>query len=1172
MLRNLKSFNLPEVEEKVIQFWKEKNIVAKALFDSKGKKKTFVFWEGPPSANGRPGIHHMLSRVVKDVFLRFRAMEGFFVPRKAGWDAHGLPVEIEAEKALGLSSKKDIEKFGIREFNLKAKEIVFKYKDEWEKITERTGFWLDLKNPYITYDNRFIESLWWVFSTLYKKGFLKESYKVNPYCPRCQTGLASHELGQPGVYRTVEDNSVYLKLPLKGKKNENLLVWTTTPWTLPANVAVAVKPAALYEKFKIGDEYFWALRLPSILSALATGEKITGKDMVGWKYIAPYPFRKTPHLPFECHQVLTADFVSVEDGTGMVHIAPTFGEDDFSLVTSKGKNFSILETLLPDGTMAKGVIGEGKFFKEADLLIIADLEKRGFLLAKEKISHEYPFCWRCSSPLVYFARRAWFFEMSRLRRELKKANDSVNWVPGHIKEGRFGEWIGQAKDWAISRERYWGTPLPIWKCDKCDELTVAGCLDDLNTHRQNPSATFFLMRHGQARANVEKWIASGKEDGKWISRLTDKGKKDAEKCIGELKKKNIDFIFCSPYERAKETARIISSLIGVKVIIDKRLSEIQLGALNRKPVSTYEEFYKKAEDRFTSAPEKGESLVQVRRRMYDFVREINGKHPGKNILVVSHGDPLWMMEASLKHISFSEAMFLSNFKTGEMRCFISDNFPVDGEGNLDLHRPFVDEIKLSCKKCGGIARRVSEVADVWFDSGAMPYANIHWPFSQNQKSPISLSQNRERAKTKNQKFPEAFPADFISEGIDQTRGWFYTLMAVSVMLGFGAPYRNVVSLGLLLDKNGQKMSKSKGNVVDPWSMIQKYGADAMRWYFYTVNDPGDSKNFNETDILKASRKFLLLFYNSFAFFDLYGVYGISIEKPPETKNVLDIWILARLSETLLNAKKSMENYDVLKAAVALQDLCDDLSRWYIRRSRRRFQKPESQRDLKEASQVLGFVLLSLSKAAAPFVPFFAESVYQSLKKIGKFAAKESVHLENFPQYLISPKKRVILPRMAAARDIASKILARRAEEKIKIRQPLAKLTMRDSVLAKEKGIISILKGEVNVKEVKVDKTLKEEFLLDTILTPELKAEGILRECLRLIQDLRQEAGFAPKDRIALYLKTERNLETLLKSNAVFIRKEVNAVSLEFKKAFKYDAEINTKFENVPFYAAVKKTK
>jgi isoleucyl-tRNA synthetase len=1175
MLKNLKSFNAPEIEEKVLQLWQEKHVFEKTLQPKKGKKpKTFHFWEGPPYANGRPGIHHVLARVFKDVFLRYKTMRGFVVPRKAGWDTHGLPIEIAAEKELGVSTKREIEKLGIEAFNKAAKKSIFKYQDEWEKLTERIGYWLDLDNAYRTYTPDFVESLWWVFAEINKRGYLKESYKVMPYCPRCQTVLSSHELGQPGVYQSVKDPSVYLKFPLKGKKNEYLLVWTTTPWTLSANVAVAVGNDVEYTRYVIDGESLWAHTIPEKLlegKKVEKKETVKGKKLVGLEYHPLFEYPEDLSLPITPYTVVSADFVSTEDGTGLVHIAPSFGEDDFNLIFADGFDgqYTLPRTIEENGVVTKGMPGAGLFVKDADPVILQDLEQRGLVFVSLKEEHEYPHCWRCQTPLVYAARESWFFEVSRLRKQMVSANKKVTWVPDHIKEGRFGEWIANARDWAISRERFWGTPLPIWRCDDCAATHVADSLAYLNTHQTKDPNTFYLMRHGEADANTGDWIASEEKKGSTISKLTKKGKEQVAVAAKKLQKEHIDIILHSPFHRTKETASIIGKELGVKITEDKRLVELHVGEFAGKKISDYHAFFENDMERFTKAPEKAETLAQVRERMYQALRDINAQHEGKNILIVSHGDCLWMLQSALQHIPFEETFAMKYPKVGLFEKATIDNYPTDEYGNVDIHRPYVDSIELACPVCKGTSRRVEGVADVWFDSGAMPYGSTHFPFALNSKSEI---RNTKKKENKNME-PEGFPADFIAEGIDQTRGWFYTLMAVSVLLGLKEPYKTVMSLGLVLDKGGQKMSKSRGNVVDPWALIHKTGVDALRWYFYSVNAPAEPKNFDEQEVVKTLRRFMLLLYNSYSFLSLYQDSSTSLSKAPAGTTLLDKWIIARAHQLIGGVTDAMETYDALHTTQLLEEFLDDFSRWYIRRSRVRFQDPESKTDLKQVSVVLAWVLRQVSLLLAPSVPFFAEALYQSLKEDWKGTWEDSVHLEAWPTQDKRKISQELIDGMAYIRDIASKVLAVRAQEGIKVRQPLAMLTLKKAPLSGTKGkeLLLLLQNEINVKHVVVDDSIGEEFVLDTDITPELKAEGQIRELTRMIQGLRQDAGYVPNDTVVIWIDASSETEALVRTHQGALAKQVGALRIEFSMPEKYDAHFKGKLGATPLEIAIKKS-
>ncbi|MDE2001582.1 MAG: class I tRNA ligase family protein, partial [Patescibacteria group bacterium] len=678
MLRGLKEFKLPEIEEKVLQFWKENAIFEKSLKLRAGSPK-FRFFEGPPTANGRPGIHHVLGRAFKDIIPRYKTMRGYLVNRKAGWDTHGLPVEIEVEKELGLKNKQEIEKFGIAEFNEKAKTSVWKYQEEWEKLTDRIGFWLDMKHPYITYKPDYIESLWWVFRQIADRDLLTQSFKIVPYCPRCQTSLSHAELGQPGVYRKVKDPSVFIKFKVKSPKSkvkgpEYLLVWTTTPWTLPSNVAIAVNPSLTYTKYKVGKDLIWAYNPPPVEPGQdepEVMEKISGKKMVGWTYEPLFkvagPWLKNKKF----YRVYGADFVSTEDGTGLVHIAPAFGEDDMQLIKKHQRELvgQIPITIDMRGFVQKGLPGAGKFAKQADKDIIEALMKRGVMLKSDSIEHEYPFCWRCGTTILYYSRFSWFIEMSRLRDQLLASNEKINWIPEHIKEGRFGEWLREMKDWAVSRDRYWGTPLPIWLCQTgeskvqspkskaknaksgCGHREVVGSLEDLDKNRFSENH-FYFLRHGESDHILTGVIASGPEKGKHVSRLTEKGVAQVEASAKALKKalgkKKLDLIVASPYARTRQTAKIVAKHLRAKVVTDPRLGEVNTGIYNWRTVKEFHALFDGPMDRFMKSPAGGENLNDVKKRTFAAIRDINAKYENKNILIVGHGDPLWVLEGAMR--------------------------------------------------------------------------------------------------------------------------------------------------------------------------------------------------------------------------------------------------------------------------------------------------------------------------------------------------------------------------------------------------------------------------------------------------------------------------------------------------------------------------------------------
>ncbi|MBI4085263.1 MAG: class I tRNA ligase family protein [Candidatus Liptonbacteria bacterium] len=857
-----KSFNLPQAEEKTLDFWRKNKIFEKSLALRQARnKKPFVFYEGPPYANGKPGIHHVLARIYKDIILRYKSMRGHYVPRRAGWDTHGLPVEIAAEKALGLKSKKDIEKFGIERFNEEARKAVWVYKEEWENLTERIGYWLDLKNAYITCSNDYIETLWWILAKIWKRKLLYKAHKVVPWCPRCGTALSAHELAQG--YKEVDDTSVYAKFKLKkGQKigkfttddKTYILSWTTTPWTLPGNVALAVGADIDYAETNInGEKLVAAKNLFEKIGLPANAEKqYKGKNLVGLKYQQLFDVQKLQNE--KSHKIYSADFVTTEDGTGVVHTAVMYGEDDYEL----GKKVGLPQhhTVDEEGKFTKevkGFAGSPVKAKETEEKIINYLKSKNFLLRTENYTHEYPFCWRCGSAVIYYARTSWFIAMGKLRNELLKSNKTINWVPAHVKEGRFGEWLREKKDWNLSRERYWGAPMPVWECARCGKTEVVESLGELKkkTVRRNE---FLFLRHGEADHNVKHMTGPSKDAKKYTSHLTLKGKKDIADIAKKITKRKIDIIVSSPLTRARETSKIVQKATRAKVIYHKGLIDINPGVFMLKSAKEHSSYFKSEIDKFAMAPPEGENRNETKKRMAKVFSEVNSKFKGKRILIVSHGEPLWLLRGALEGLSNEKILEALYPKTGELYEINTGSLPIDASGNLDLHRPYADRVTLNCSGCKGEMKRIKEVADVWFDSGAMPFAQVHYPFE--NKALIDKK--------------TMYPADYISEAMDQTRGWFYTLLSVATALGYEAPYKNVISLGLINDKFGQKMSKSKGNIVEPWEVINKYGADAVRWYFYTATPPGEPKNFDENEVSKAYRKFHLIFWNSVMFYKTYA--------------------------------------------------------------------------------------------------------------------------------------------------------------------------------------------------------------------------------------------------------------------------------------------------------------
>lgn len=1171
----MEQFNLPKKEEEILKFWQEKKIFEKTL-KARSRAKKFVFFEGPPTANGKPGIHHLLPRAFKDLFARYKTMQGFLVERKAGWDTHGLPVELEVEKKLGIKSKPEIEKYGIGPFNKECRKSVWGYKDEWEKFTGRIAYWLDLKNPYVTYENKYIESLWWVVGQIDKKKLFYQDYKIVPYCSRCGTSLSSHEVAQG--YKSVKDPSAYVKFNIvkifgeAPKEKMSFLAWTTTPWTLPANTALAVGPEIEYAQIRILKSQptegvdgevkpevviMAKSRIANVITEPFVVEKeFKGRDLVDAEYEPIFVFSgQTCNIDQAsgektcCFIVVAADFVSTEDGSGIVHIAPAFGDDDMQ--TAKKNNLSTLITVNEEGKFKPEIKPwAGMFVKDADPLILADLKSRNILYKKEQYEHDYPFCWRCSTPLLYYPKKTWFVKMSGLRDKLIAENKKVNWVPSHLRDGRFGEWLKEVKDWAFSRERYWGTPLPVWICQDCGHKKVISSVEELSQN-QVPRNRYFFMRHAEAEHNCKKVVSCWPETKGF--KLTQKGKGQIKKSAAKLLKElgdshKIDIIFSSDLRRTKETTEEMAKALGVKKIIyDTRLREVDFGVYNEKAVKEYHAFYKSEKDKFDHAPLGGESWNDVTKRIFEFLRRVDEKMEYKNILVVSHGDPLWLLEGAVKNLDEARQLKLKYPKVGDWWEVKYVSLPRDEKGNLDLHRPYIDKVELRCEKCSAGKRkttmkRVSDVVDVWFDSGAMPFAQWHYPFENKSKIDKNV----------------AFPADFICEAIDQTRGWFYTLLAVSTLLGKGVPYKNVVTTGHVLDKAGQKMSKSKGNVVNPWEMMDKYGADIVRWYLYTINSVGESKLFDEKDLQDRLRNFAMTLINTLSFYDLYGRKGgKNIKIKGKSENVLDKWIIAKLNILIEDVVKNLDRYDATTAGRLITDFVDDLSNWYVRRSRDRF-RDENSEDYKHAAATLNHVLITMSELIAPFTPFLGEHIYQSLQsKDAKLKDKktESVHMSKFPK---SDKKlidRQLVEGMDIVRKVATLGLKLRAQNQLKVRQPIAALKFKVKSLKLKIELIDLIKDELNVKSVLIVDEIKEEggwkiaedggliVAIDTRLNDELRAEGLMRDIVRNIQDMRKDAKLTPNDIVSIDYCGSHDANAIFDKFSSEIKKTVLAKNL-----------------------------
>ncbi len=1035
--------NFVEREKEVEQFWKEDNTFKKSMEQREGCP-TYTFYDGPPTANGKPHIGHVLTRVIKDMIPRYRTMKGYYVPRKAGWDTHGLPVELEVEKLLGLDGKEQIEQYGLDPFITKCKESVWKYKGMWEDFSGTVGFWADMDNPYVTYDDNFIESEWWALKTIWDKGLLYKGFKIVPYCPRCGTPLSSHEVAQG--YKDVKERSAVVRFKVKGE-DAYILAWTTTPWTLPSNVALCVNPNEEYAKVKAADGYVYYMAsalLDTVLGKIAKDgeaayevlETYKGKDLEGKEYEPLYQcaadLAAKQHK--KGHYVVCDTYVTLTDGTGVVHIAPAFGEDDAQV----GRKYDLPFVQFVDekGNMTKETPFAGLFVKKADPEVLKDLDAKGLLFDAPKFEHSYPHCWRCDTPLIYYARESWFIKMTAVRDDLVRNNETVNWIPQSIGKGRFGNWLENIQDWGVSRNRYWGTPLNIWECEDCGHQEAIGSREQL--------------------------------------------------------------------------------------------------------------------------------------------KEMSGNEKALTV---------------------------------------------------ELHRPYIDEITCTCPKCGKTMKRVPEVIDCWFDSGAMPFAQHHYPF-----------ENKDL-------FEQQFPAQFISEAVDQTRGWFYSLMAESTLLFNRSPYENVIVLGHVQDENGQKMSKSKGNAVDPFDALQTYGADAIRWYFYINSAPWLPNRFHGKAVQEGQRKFMGTLWNTYAFFVLYAnIDNFDASKytlDEKTLTVMDRWILSKLNSTVGAVDDNLENYRIPEAAKALQEFVDDLSNWYVRRSRERFWAKGMEQDKINAYMTLYTALVTISKAAAPMIPFMTEEIYRNLVCSVDKNAPESVHLCDFPKVNENLIDKELEASMEEVLDIVVMGRAARNTANIKNRQPIGTMYVRaerplaemfQAVVADELNVknvefkedlsdftsytfkpqlktvgpkygkllngirthLSELNGREAMKELENTGNLsfdidgqnvvlsKEDLLIDTAqmegyvteednmvtvvldtnLSQELIEEGFVREIISKVQTMRKEAGFEVMDKIVVYSAGNEKLEGLMKTYSDEILGDVMAVDVRFDEVKGYTKEWSINGESV----------
>ncbi len=1109
-------------EEGILAFWNKEKIFEQSVAKD-APKGEFVFYDGPPFATGLPHHGHLLQSTIKDTIPRYRTMQGYRVHRTWGWDCHGLPLENIIEQELGIRNKREIEERGIGVFVEAARAAVLRYADDWKKFIPRLGRWVDMEQDYKTMDTSYTESVWWAFKNLFDKGLIYEGFKGMLLCPRCGTTLSNFEVAQG--YKDIEDIAVYVKLPLEGESNTSLLIWTTTAWTLPGNAAAAIHKEAIYVKVEVNGE-FLILAKNRLAAALGEEAKIItefpGKDLVGKKYTPPFPFfvKKDFKGKNKAWKIYHADYVSMEDGTGAVHLAPSYGAIDQELAEREG--IPLIHHVNADGRFTADVEGyENLQVKpkghhlDTDKKIIEALEISGRLFKQEKIVHSYPHCWRCDTPLLNYAASSWFVKVSALKSKLVAENKKVQWVPRHTGEGRFNNLLEGAPDWAISRARYWGAPIPVWRNSKTGAIKTIGSIDELLSSVKRSGNRYFVMRHGQARSNVENFV---NDDNSIENHLTEEGKRAVRASAEDLRKEKIDLIVVSPLTRTQETAQIVAKELGLPdsaVMTDERLRERGLGVFNTKSRKEWFASVASLEKDFTTSIGGSESLMDVRRRVGDFIFEIERRYAGKNVLIVTHGSPSWLLEHMAKRTPLSELVVLKQPKgdvdeSTYLPLYLPQAgfahlpfvpFPHNADFDVDLHRPYIDSVTWGGAH-EGEWKRVPDVFDCWFESGSMPYASNHYPFEKKTFNPnrfMGLS-------------PVGYPANFIAEAVDQTRGWFYSMIVLGTALFGRSPYKAVVTTGFVLAQDGKKMSKKLKNYTDPSEIMNRYGADALR--YYVLSSPlvrGEDLNFSDRGVDEIMKKLVMRLENVRTFFALYDT---RLTAAATSDHVLDRFILSRLNETIQQVTDGLEAYELDSAARPLAEFIDDLSVWYLRRSRDRF-KGDDAIDADAARATLRFVLREFSKVMAPSMPFYAEYLYRFVREENE---PVSVHLCSWP--LPGVVDHEVILAMKMVRSVVSEALEARAKANIKVRQPLAKLTVRSGSFPSAVAYRALISDEVNVKEV-VHVVAQEGsgVELDTNLTEELKHEGRYRDLLRAVQEFRKTAGLTVSDRPHLMVET-----------------------------------------------------
>ena len=1151
-------------EEAILAFWTEHNIFKKSLEAPAGKAPIgeYIFYDGPPFATGTPHYGHILASAIKDTVPRFWTMRGYHVPRTWGWDCHGLPLENLIEKKLGLATKRDIEEYGVKNFNEAARSTVMEYADYWKMAIPRMGRWADMENDYKTMDSTYTESVWWVFSELHKKGLVFEGFKTMHLCPRCGTTLSNFEVNQG--YKDIKDIAVTVKLPLLDAvgqvTNTSLLVWTTTPWTLPGNMAAAVNREIAYVKVKVSSlrdsgaanstgeaiQEYYIVAKDRLTQLEGTPyeiiEELSGEALIGRSYQPPFPFLETQDFDkTNTFKIWHADYVEVgTEGTGAVHIAPAYGDDDMKLaqannipikhhVDTAGRFMDFVTDYVGRVVKPKDDDASGVDHKDTDIEILKALQVVGKVFKKENITHSYPHCWRCDTPLLNYATTSWFVNVPKIKEELVAANNAVHWVPETVGKNRFGNWLEGARDWAVSRQRYWGAPLPIWKNPVTGDFKVMGSLAELQSYLPKSGNKYFVVRHAEATSNLTGVIDAIADEN---NPLTEAGVAQCKETAETLRDKGITHIVHSGMQRTRETARLIAQTIGLPesaLSSDARIIELQTGEVYEgKTWTEYNANYSSEEEKFTKVIPGVENRYDLIKRAGEFLYDFDATHQNETVLIVGHASSTFALRCVAEGADHARVIELKKegyFKNSEVRALPFTPVPHNDLYALDYHRPYIDDIEL-VDTDGTALVRVPDVFDCWFESGSMPYAQHH--FMGEDRAEFESTQ---------------FPAQFIAEGLDQTRGWFYSLIVLGTALFGKSPFENVIVNGLALAEDGKKMSKSLKNYPDPMELVDRVGADAIRYYMMTAPIVrGEDLNFSEKEVTEQQRKNVGRLHNVLAMYEMYQDGTLATGG---STNILDRWIVARLNQLIAESTVGYENYELDKAIRPLGDFIDDVSVWYLRRSRERL-KSEDEADKKLALGTLRYVLRELAKVMAPAMPFYAEHLYRAVKEETE---PESVHLCAWPKTI--PVDTSLIEKMKEVRLFVTSGLEARTKANIKVRQPLAELFIRTTMLP-DTELLDLIKDELNVKQISLDGVGEDtapKITLITELTPELLAEGAVREVMRAVQDMRKDAGLEPSDRIALTVATDEAGQSAVVAHKELLQKTVGANDVVFDVAF-----------------------